>query len=33
MDIKDTTIIVRPEMAAPEIDDYDEIKYENILSK
>lgn len=33
MDIKDNTVIARPEMAAPEIDDYDEIKYENILSK
>lgn len=33
MDIKDNTVIIRPEMAAPEIDDYDEIKYENILSK
>ena len=25
MDIKDTTVIIRPEMAAPEIDDYDEV--------
>ncbi len=30
MDIKDTTIIIRPEMAAPEIDDYDEIKIQQI---
>lgn len=33
MDIKDTTLIVRPEMAAPEIDDYDEIPYEKVFSK
>jgi hypothetical protein len=25
MDIKDSTVIIRPEMAAPEIDDYDEV--------
>ena len=25
MDIQDHTVIVRPEMAAPEIDDYDEV--------
>jgi ribosomal protein S12 methylthiotransferase len=30
MDIKDSTIIVRPEMAAPEIDDYDEIEIKKI---
>ena len=30
MDIKDKTLIVRSEMAAPEIDDYDEISIEKI---
>ena len=25
MDIKDTTVIIRPETAAPEIDEYDEV--------
>lgn len=33
MDIKDSTIIIRPEMAAPEIDDYDEIRIEKISPK
>ena len=31
MDIKDTTVIIRPEMAAPEIDDYDEILISDIV--
>ena len=31
MDIKDTTVIIRPEMAAPEIDDYDEILTSSIV--
>lgn len=33
MDIKEKTLIVRPEMAAPEIDDYDEIPLEKIEKK
>ena len=33
MDIKDATLIIRPEMAAPEIDDYDEVPYEKVFSK
>ncbi len=31
MDIKDSTIIIRPEMAAPEIDDYDEMLISDII--
>ena len=31
MDIKDTLVIVRPEMAAPEIDDYDEVLTSSIV--
>jgi hypothetical protein len=31
MDIKDTTVIIRPEMAAPEIDDYDEVLTSSII--
>ncbi len=31
MDIKDNTMIIRPEMAAPEIDDYDEISFSAII--
>ncbi|MBC7503741.1 MiaB/RimO family radical SAM methylthiotransferase [Candidatus Gracilibacteria bacterium] len=31
MDIKDSTVIVRPEMAAPEIDDYDEVFTSSII--
>jgi ribosomal protein S12 methylthiotransferase len=30
MDIKENTVIVRPEMAAPEIDDYDEVPLSDI---
>ncbi len=33
MDIKEKTLIIRPEMAAPEIDDYDEISIEKISPK
>ncbi len=33
MDIKEKTLIIRPEMAAPEIDDYDEIALEKIEKK
>lgn len=33
MDIHKKTIIIRPYIAAPEVDDYDEIPYENVLSK
>lgn len=32
MDIKDSTLIVRPEMAAPEIDDYDELPFEGVIT-
>ena len=31
MDIKATTMIIRPEMAAPEIDDYDEVLISDII--
>ncbi len=31
MDIRDTTVIIRPEMAAPEIDDYDEVLISDIV--
>ena len=31
MDIKNTTAIVRPEMAAPEIDDYDEMLTSSVV--
>jgi ribosomal protein S12 methylthiotransferase len=31
MDIKTTTVIIRPEMAAPEIDDYDEVLLSDIV--
>ena len=31
MDIKDTTVIIRPEMAAPEIDDYDEVLISSVI--
>ncbi len=31
MDIKDTLVIIRPEMAAPEIDDYDEVLISSIV--
>ncbi len=31
MDTRDTTVIIRPEMAAPEIDDYDEVLISDII--
>ena len=33
MDIGDKTLIIRPELAAPEVDDYDEVPTQNLLTK
>lgn len=32
MDIHETSAIIRPEMAAPEVDDYDEVALSDITS-
>lgn len=33
MDVRDSTCIIRPELAAPEVDDYDEIAIKSIEGK
>ena len=33
MEIKEKSIIIRPELAAPEVDDYDEVAMKNISTK
>jgi tRNA A37 methylthiotransferase MiaB len=33
MEIRDKSLIIRPELAAPEVDDYDEVVIEKILTK
>lgn len=30
MEIRDKTLIIRPELAAPEVDEYDEVSLEHI---
>ncbi len=33
MEIREESLIIRPELAAPEVDDYDEVDMKNIISK